>query len=214
MNQKGNSIKVWDSFIRVFHGLLIIFLCGLWWTVENGRMALHKDIGIALLALLIVRIGWGIFGSENARFKTFLKSPKAIIPHLRSVFSGNYDAETTHSAAGGWAVVVMLGLLLSQVLTGLFSTDGILFSGPLSGWLSSDRQEAVTSWHKNQFDVILIVVSIHILAVVFYRLRGTPLIASMVHGYRITTQRTPNLKPGWEGMILAVAVWLILMLLL
>lgn len=71
MKQKGNSIKVWDSFIRVFHGLLIVFLGGLWWTVENGRMELQKDIGVALLALLVVRIGWGIFGSENARFHVF-----------------------------------------------------------------------------------------------------------------------------------------------
>ncbi|RUO73362.1 cytochrome b/b6 domain-containing protein [Idiomarina ramblicola] len=214
MNQKGNSIKVWDSFIRVFHGLLIIFLGGLWWTAENGRMELHKDIGIALLALLIVRIGWGIFGSENARFRTFLRSPSTILKHLCTVYKGKYQAENTHSAAGGWAVIVMLGILISQVLTGLFSTDGILFSGPLSSWLSSDGQKAVTSWHKSQFDVILIVVAVHILAVLFYRVRGTPLIASMVHGYRITSQQTPNLKPGWQGLILAIAVWLILMLLL
>ncbi len=214
MNQKGNPIKVWDSFIRVFHGLLIIFLGGLWWTVENGRMELHKNIGVALLALLIVRVGWGIFGSENARFKTFLKSPAAIISHLRKVFNGRYEAEVTHSTAGGWAVIVMLGLLLSQVVTGLFSTDGILFSGPLSSWLPSDAQKAVTSWHKSQFDVILIVIAVHILAVLFYRLRGTPLITSMVHGYRITSQQAPKLKPGWQGIILAIAVWLILMLLL
>jgi len=214
MNQKGNSIKVWDSFIRLFHGLLIIFLGGLWWTVENGRMELHKDIGIALLALLIVRVAWGIFGSESARFLTFLRSPTAIVKHLCMVFKGKYEAENTHSTAGGWAVIVMLGLLISQVFTGLFSTDGILFSGPLSHWLSSDGQKAVTSWHKSQFDVILIVIAVHILAVLFYRFRGTPLISSMVHGYRTTSQQAPNLKPGWQGMILAIAVWLILMLLL
>ncbi|MGM0430750.1 MAG: cytochrome b/b6 domain-containing protein [Pseudomonadota bacterium] len=214
MKEKGNSIKVWDSFVRVFHGLLIVFLGGLWWTVENGRMELHKDIGVALLALLIVRIGWGIFGSENARFHVFLRSPATILKHLRKLFSGAYEAENTHSVAGGWAVVLMLALLLSQVMTGLFSTDGILFSGPLSSWLSSDGQKAVTSWHKSQFDVILVVIAIHILAVVFYRFKGTPLIASMVHGYRITKQQAPNLKPGWQGMILAIAVWLILMLLL
>lgn len=214
MNQKGNSIKVWDSFIRVFHGLLIVLLGGLWWTVETGRMELHKDIGIALLALLIVRIGWGIFGSENARFKHFIKSPAAISGHFRKLLEGTYEAENTHSTAGGWAVIVMLALLLSQVVTGLFSTDGILFSGPLSNLLSSDGQQAVTSWHKTQFDVILIVIAVHILAVLFYRVKGTPLIASMVHGYRITRQQAPNLKPGWQGMILAIAVWLILMLLL
>ncbi|MDV6317094.1 cytochrome b/b6 domain-containing protein [Idiomarina sp. HP20-50] len=214
MNQKGNSIKIWDSFIRLFHGLLIILLGGLWWTVENGRMELHKDIGIALFALLIVRIGWGIFGSENARFKQFLKSPAAIPGHLRKLLKGDYEPENTHSTAGGWSVIVMLGLLLSQVVTGLFSTDGILFSGPLSSLLSSDGQDAVTSWHKTQFDVILIVISVHILAVLFYRVKGTPLTASMIHGYRITHQQAPNLKPGWQGFILAIAVWLILMLLL
>lgn len=214
MNQKGNSIKVWDGFIRLFHGLLIVLLAGLWWTADNGRMTLHKDIGIALLALLLVRIGWGVFGSENARFKAFIKSPKTIVTHLSHVVKGRYEAENTHSVAGGWAVMVMLGLLLSQVITGLFATDGILFSGPLSNWLSSDGQKAVTSWHKSQFDIILVVIGVHILAVLTYWVRGTALVGSMIHGYRTTKQPAPALKPGWQGIIVALAAWLILLILL
>ena len=152
MIQKENSVKVWDSFVRLFHLLIILLVAGLWWTADNGRMDLHKDFGIAILSLLVMRVAWGIFGSDNARFKTFVRSPLQIPSHLKKLFNGQYQSETTHSTAGGWAVIVMLALLIAQAMTGLFSSDGILFSGPLASWVSSDAQELLTDWHKTQFD--------------------------------------------------------------
>ncbi|WP_300318601.1 cytochrome b/b6 domain-containing protein [Idiomarina sp.] len=214
MIQKENPVKVWDSFVRLFHLLIILLVAGLWWTADNGRMDLHKDFGIAILSLLVMRIAWGVFGSSNARFKTFVRSPLQIPSHLKKLFSGQYQSETTHSAAGGWAVIIMLGLLVAQAVTGLFSSDGILFSGPLASWVSSDAQELLTDWHKTQFDAILIVIGLHVVAVLMYRLKGVKLIGAMVHGYKKTTQPAPQLKPGWQGLLLAIAVWLLFMLLL
>ena len=34
------------------------------------------------------------------------------------------DTEVGHNAAGGWMVLVLLGLLLTQALTGLFADSG------------------------------------------------------------------------------------------
>ncbi|GEM_PF-4807994 len=58
MIQKENPVKVWDSFVRLFHLLIILLVAGLWWTADNGRMDLHKDFGIAILSLLVMRIAW------------------------------------------------------------------------------------------------------------------------------------------------------------
>ncbi|ASG65430.1 cytochrome B [Idiomarina piscisalsi] len=214
MIQKENSVKVWDSFVRLFHLMIILLVIGLWWTADNGRMDLHKDFGVAILSLLVMRVAWGIFGSNNARFKAFVRSPLRIPSHLKTLFNGQYQPETTHSTAGGWAVLLMLALLIAQAVTGLFSSDGILFSGPLASWVSSDTQELLTDWHKTQFDAILVVIAFHILAVAMYRLKGIKLVGAMVHGYKNTTQPAPQLKPGWQGLLLAIAVWLLFMLLL
>lgn len=214
MIQKENSVKVWDSFVRFFHLLIMLLIVGLWWSADNGRMDLHKDFGVAILSLLTVRIAWGIFGSRNARFSEFVRSPLTIPSHLKSLFNGKYQSETTHSVAGGWSVIIMLALLVAQAGTGLFSSDGILFSGPLASWVSSDAQSFLTDWHKTQFDAVLIVIGLHVLAVFVYRLRGVKLVGAMLHGYKRTTQPAPQLKPGWQGLILALAVWLLFMVLL
>lgn len=214
MTSKVSRIKVWDSFIRLYHWLMVGLVAGLWWSADNGDMSLHFDLAIVLGALLLVRLGWGIFGSENVRFGYFLRSPKAAVDHFRALFKRRYQNHDTHSAAGGWAVIAMLALLTLQFTTGLFSSDGILFSGPLAAYVSSDTSGWLTDWHKAQFDYILAIIGIHLFAITLYRILGVPLLGAMFSGYRDTKAGQPRLKPGWHGMLLAVAVWFILTVIL
>ena len=214
MNEKFQRIKIWDSFIRIYHWLMVAAVAGLWWTGEEGRMELHQDIAIALAALLITRIGWGLFGSENARFSAFFSSPKRVVSHLGALFSKRYESGNTHSPAGGYSVIALLAILIAQIATGLFASDGILFSGPLNSWVSGDTADLLTDWHKTQFNFILGLVGLHILAILLYRVLGYRLFASMVTGYRYTASKVPALKPGWQGLVIALAVWFILVMLL
>lgn len=214
MTNNVSRIKVWDSFIRLYHWTMVGLIGALWWSGENGEMSLHQDFAIVLAALIIVRVGWGFFGSSNARFSAFMRSPKLAAQHLSSLFRRSYHQGNTHSAAGGWAVVILLTLVSLQIITGLFSSDGILFSGPLNDYVSGDLGDFLTEWHEVQFNVIVAAVAVHVLAIIVYRIMGVPLLGAMISGYRNAEAQQPDLKPGWHGVMLAIAVWFILFLLL
>lgn len=214
MAVKAPRIKVWDSFIRFYHWLMVALVGALWWSGENGEMALHQDFAIVLTALLIVRIGWGFFGSKNTRFSYFIRSPMKIPQHAQALLQRRYRTGDTHNAAGGWSVIALLLILAMQIITGMFSSDGILFSGPLAGYASGDLVDWATDWHKAQFNVILALVALHVLAVVIYRIFGVPLLGAMFSGYRNSKATQLELKPGWQAMLLTVAVWFILYLLI
>ncbi|RUO60573.1 cytochrome b/b6 domain-containing protein [Pseudidiomarina insulisalsae] len=198
-------MKIWDSFVRGYHWLLVLGIPAMWWTANEGHMEWHLRIGIGIGALLIARLIWALAGSKNARFSAFVKGPGAVIKHFRSLMSRqSYTPGSTHNPAGGWSVLLLWGLLAMQLGTGLFATDEIFFSGPLASLVSSDWQNQLTDLHRLNFVVLATVIAIHILAVLLYRLKGISLIAAMIHG-----KRDGALAPGlrwsfWAWLLAAV----------
>ena len=69
-------MKIWDSFIRVYHWSQVILLGSLWYTAEEGLMEWHFTFAYLLMALLGTRIIWGVIGSDTAKFSHFVTSPK------------------------------------------------------------------------------------------------------------------------------------------
>ena len=55
-----------------------------------------------------------------------------------------------------------------QALTGLFAEDDIFFEGPLNGWVSNKTASTLTSIHHLNFNLLLLVVAVHIVAVLWY----------------------------------------------
>lgn len=208
--------KVWDGFVRGYHGLMILLLPALWWTAEEGMLERHQQLAMVLIALIIVRILWGFVGSESARFGYFLVAPWRAIRHFAELRKPQvYAPPATHNAAGGWFVLVLLGLLIVQMSTGLFATDDILFSGPLASWVSSDTQGWLTDIHKSNFDFLLLAIGLHIVAAVFYRVIGVRLIEAMWHGYQVTPAKAPVIVNGnWAWLVVVVIVallwWLVI----
>ncbi|EKE84279.1 cytochrome b/b6 domain-containing protein [Idiomarina xiamenensis] len=203
----AKGVKVWDGFIRFFHWATVLLLAALWWTAEQGQMDRHQDLAMVLLALIITRIGWGIVGSDSSRFSRFVRSPIAAIKHLASLKQRPFHYEPTHNAAGAWFVMLILALLLVQLISGLFATDEILFSGPLSGMVSGALASDLTSWHKLNFNIILAVVGLHVVAIIIYRLLGARLAEGMIHGrLPIAAESAPQLRSGWWPFISAAAL--------
>jgi cytochrome b len=199
--------KVWDGPTRLFHWALALTLVGSFLTVQAGEMRLHSYCGYTALTLVLFRILWGLFGSESARFATFLRGPRAVFAHLRHLLAGRPDHETSHNALGGWAVVLMLALVLAQGTTGLFANDDILFDGPLASLIGKEASDRVTGWHYRIFDALLIVVILHVVAVVAYRLAGHRLIEAMVTGRkRLPAGARPPRLAGAAPAAAALAV--------
>jgi cytochrome b len=206
-------VRVWDVPVRVCHWLMVLFVGVSWWTAETSRMDWHQYSGYSLLALVSFRLYWGFFGSSTARFGQFVRGPRTIMSYLR----GRWAAMPGHNPLGALSVVALLGLLLAQVVLGLFAVDvdGIE-SGPLSTFVSFDAGRAAAEWHESVFDVLLWLIALHIAAVLYYLLvRKENLIWTMVHGRRAYSSEQPAVVPAsrWRiivGVLLAgVLTWMV-----
>jgi cytochrome b len=159
-------VRVWDVATRVVHWSLVVLMGVSWWTARHHRMDLHRYSGYALLAVLMFRLYWGVFGSTTARFAHFVKGPRSIWSYVRSRAR---HASLGHNPLGALSVLILLGLLLGQVVLGLFSVDvdGVE-SGPLSHWISFETGRVCARLHGTGFDVLKVFIVLHVAAVLFY----------------------------------------------
>jgi cytochrome b len=165
--------------------------------------------GYALLTLVSFRILWGVVGSEPARFLTFLRSPFAALAHLaKARREEGPDRELSHNPAGAWMVVILIALLLTQAVTGLFAYDQIFTYGPLARQVSEETRDLATSIHIRVINVIFAVIVLHILAIIWYRLfKGHDLVQAMMIGTKPMPEGTlePRMAPPLLGLVLFAA---------
>lgn len=167
----------------------------------------HYKSGMMALNLVTFRIVWGLIGGSTARFAQFVKSPAAVIAYWR----GPKDAPQAagHNPLGAYSVIALLLLLVIQIGTGVFAVDvdGIE-SGPLSHLVSFDQGRAAAQVHHLSFSLLQLLVALHVLAIVYYRIRGRNLILPMVTGRDAQlASGTGELVPaGWLRFVIAVAL--------
>lgn len=178
--------KVWDAPTRLVHWLFVFCVAFSWWSVENKQMEWHVWSGLTLLGLLVFRIYWGFAGPETARFTQFVKGPGAIAGYLGKLFKPNYRAAFGHNPLGALSVVAILLALITQVTLGLFATDtDYLYAGPLNHLVDGDTADELTDLHEDFFNVLLVLIGLHIAAIVFYLVaKRTNLIGPMFTGKR------------------------------
>jgi cytochrome b len=126
----NQSVKVWDSAIRIFHwSLLACFIVAYLSGEEEGE--LHAWAGYVIAALLLFRLVWGFAGPEHARFTDFIYSPVKVLGYLRSLATGSPDHYLGHNPASGWMIVLLLLSLCFAVYSGLqaYAAEG---HGPLA----------------------------------------------------------------------------------
>jgi len=175
---------IWDLPTRLFHWTLTVLICGSWYTVEvAGDMDTHMLIGQTILVLVLFRIVWGFVGTRHARFAAFAYGPGDIAAYARSLAGRSGTGYAGHNPLGGAVVFLMLALVLAQTATGLFATDGDFYSGPLNDLISARAGNRVTEFHELNFNVLLLVIIVHIAAAFFYLLfKRENLIAAMITG--------------------------------
>lgn len=176
---------VWDLPLRIFHWLLVLSLGGLWATGEAGFewLEYHMYLGYFTLGLIVFRVIWGFVGPRHARFSNFLAGPSAIWRYARGLGAGTMIQTAGHNPLGGISVIVMLVLVSVQIGTGLFTSDDILYTGPYNGAVSTDLAEELSTLHAQNFNIILIAVALHIIAIAFYFLvKKQNLVGAMFHG--------------------------------
>lgn len=199
-----NKIKVWDIPTRLFHWLLVLLLGAQWFTGEQGEDWLnwHMYIGYATIALIIFRLLWGFVGSHHARFVNFIASPKRTVNYALGNDKKQYAG---HNPMGGWMILVLLGLVLLQGVSGLFTTDEIFFDSPYRSLIDSDWQDRADWLHGNVFDWLLYAVALHILAVLFYWVvKKQNLIRAMFTGTKAGSYEKVDIRINLVWLCIAV----------
>ncbi|MDQ4087318.1 MAG: cytochrome b/b6 domain-containing protein [Pseudomonadota bacterium] len=196
-------VRIWDWPTRLFHWLLVVLIPLQWWTAEQDMMDLHILSGTVMLGLLLFRLLWGVFGSSTARFSNFVKGPRAVVSYL----SGRAAQVLGHNPLGGWSVMAMLGLLSLQVGLGLIASDEDgLYSGPLSHLVDAERSESAAEWHEQMFDLLVVLIALHVAAILFYALfKRRNLIGPMLVGTGEAPGDAAPMQPvpAWRFLIAA-----------
>jgi cytochrome b len=188
------------------HWLIALAVAGCWATHYAGVewFAWHRRLGYAVLVLVAFRIAWGFLGTRHARFASFLRGPRAILDYLRGRAP---SPPVGHNPLGALAVVAMLAVLLLQAVTGLYANDEIMNAGPFYGWVDPGLSNRITSLHRLNSDLLLVLIGLHVAAVAWYvAVRRQPLLRAMITGTKPLALVPPDQAIAGSRVVLALVL--------
>ncbi|MBP5997795.1 MAG: cytochrome b/b6 domain-containing protein [Azonexus sp.] len=167
------KILVWDWPVRLGHWLMVGGFSLAWLTGDSETFRLvHVVAGATVLGVASFRLAWGFIGSRYARFVDFVRGPTAVKDYLTSVLRLQPAHHVGHNPAGGWAIVLLLGL---GIVTGL---AGWAIYNDIGGHWLEEVHEALAA-------TMLTVVIVHVAGVISGSLlHGENLVRAMVNGHK------------------------------
>jgi cytochrome b len=178
------QVYVWDSFVRVFHWLLVTSFAIAYLT-EEDMLTVHVWAGYTVGILILARILWGFFGPARARFRDFVYNPATTFCYARDLVSLQGKRYLGHSPGGGYMVIALLVFVSATVVTGLIVYGGDQGAGPLAGIVSKETGEALEEVHELVANITLALIFVHISAVVLASfVHHENLVRAMITGYK------------------------------
>jgi cytochrome b len=202
------KVRVWDLPTRLFHWCTALCFIALVVSgeVAGDAMVWHFRLGYTLLALVLFRILWGVFGGYWSRFSSFVTGPGTILRYLRN--PSGHSGQLGHNPLGSLSVIALLMFLLLQVAAGLMSDDEVFSSGPLVGKVPAAWVQKATFFHTEIGKVVLIVLALlHVAAILWYRFKKNEnLVTAMVSGDKEVAQAATASRDDSASRALAAAL--------
>ena len=180
------TVRLWDPVVRVLHWALALAVVAAWTLGQFGPpiMTWHFWAGYAVLGIVGLRVVWGFVGPRPARFSSFAYGPAAIFRYVSGVLARRPSHWPGHNPLGGVFVFLLLGVVAAQAATGLFSDpEDYINAGPFAADVGMDAARTALSWHHLLSDAVLILVSLHVAAILFYRIwKREDLVRPMITG--------------------------------
>lgn len=164
-------VRVWDPLVRLIHwALALTILLNGAILDEDGKP--HEWIGYLAVALIAIRLLWGIVGTRNAGFKAFPPSIGRAKAHMRSILAGKSVVHLSHNPLGALMVYNLWLTVLALGVTGYMMTTTMFFG-----------MEWVEEAHELFFGWLMISVGLHVAGVAFDTWwSGVNLVRAMVDG--------------------------------
>lgn len=198
-------MRVWDAPTRLFHWTIVILIAVSYFSMKFDYVQVHYLSGYTMMALLLFRLCWGLFGSETSRFRKFMRSPADGFRHLADFPKREPDREVGHNAAGGWMVLFMLLVLAVQVGSGLFAGDPVEGGGPFVDQIARAPQKLLSTIHSINFNVILGLIVLHVVAILAYAIiKRHDLVRPMITGKKRLPANTR--QPRFASSLLALVI--------
>lgn len=178
-DRRGQTVKVWDPLVRLFHWSLAACVLGAF-LVEEGDAA-HRLLGYTALGLVAFRVLWGVVGSRHARFSDWVRGPRAVAAYVRERLAGRSRRQLGHNPAAAVMILILMAGVAAVGLTGWMQTWDLFWGAE---WLEEVHEALAFG--------LLAFIGAHVLAAfvesVHYR---ENLIAAMVHGRKRAADREP-----------------------
>ena len=194
---------VYDLPTRLFHWLfafffLTSFVIGKTVDDESLLYSYHMISGLMMTFLILLRIVWGISGTQHARFSSFALNPKDLIGYFKGILTGSHQKWSGHNPASSWAAIAMMALGLGLGLTGYQMAQ------------SSMNKENLEDIHELFGNVFILVVIGHITGIVLHTIRHKEMIGlSMVDGKKAEVpeaESIPSAKIGFGFILIALII--------
>lgn len=166
----ASTVRTWDPLVRVVHWAvacaIVVDLLN-----EAGANPWHRWIGYAALAMVAMRLAWGVVGSPHARITAMLRSASNVRSYLAARGSRAHEGHTP------------LGAMMAFALWALVIACGV------TGWmLQLDRywgDETVETVHAAFAYTLAALVPIHVIGALVTSVRQrTNLVAAMFTGVK------------------------------
>lgn len=114
---------LWDPVVRLTHwGIASAVLVNA--LVSDGGSLIHVSLGWLAMALLLMRLVWGVLGPTEARFSAFPPNPVAAVRHMGQLVTGRVDHYPSHNPAGALMAYAFWAALAVVIASGLYLTGG------------------------------------------------------------------------------------------
>ncbi len=118
MEKSRDWTRVWDPVVRLGHWTLVTAFFIAWFT-DDELLSQHVWAGYVVAGVVLVRLLWGVVGTEHARFGDFVRSPGATLSYLGQILTNRARRYIGHNPAGGAMILAMLASLAVTVFSGM-----------------------------------------------------------------------------------------------
>ena len=204
--EKDNQVKVWDLSLRVFHFILIILIIGSYISAKLDLLNIHQYFGVSILGLIFFRILWGFIGSYYSKFESFNISIKGALTQ----FSKKNQNKSIRTPLGSFSTLTFIIVLIGLSISGLFSSDDVLYDAPLAH-LASNYVYLWTDIHNLLHFFLYFLVGTHILAILYYQIiKKHKIIQRMTDGYtRINQKSVRSINEKSSKGILLISIFIL-----
>ncbi len=187
------TAPAWDPVIRLTHWAIALAVVLNGFVVEDESL-IHIWIGYAAIGFLVLRLIWGVIGTEEARFTSFPPSFTAARGHVSELLAGHHRTYRSHNPLGALMVYALWGTLIVVVVTGVMMASDPFPSSygmPGDSFTALFREyeghrggsEIIEDIHELAANMLLFFAVVHVGGVLLEsRLSGVNLIRAMVKG--------------------------------